>query len=206
MRIIMNEFDKVFLPYWKILDKFKALNIKTKNGKEITHKDLRKAIDIMVKKHPTCRWKSEKVRSKRYYILFEGYLWLRYVYFQSEKKHIDADIDFFKTRIKLYEEFLKVEPKALWIEDMCFLDLENYFHRKKDTIYRAMMGMSLANAGNTFTYCYNDKLYVSKEGIEWLCKNCFKQKYLELLEEYKMELTEKYIEAGYAYDNYFGIN
>ena len=46
----------------------------------------------------------------------------------------------------------------------------------------------------------NRKAKISKEGIEWLCKNCFKQKYLELLEEYKMELTEKYIEAGYPYD------
>ena len=50
MRIIMDEFDKVFLPYWKVLNKFKALNSKTKNGKEITHKDLRKAIDIIDKK------------------------------------------------------------------------------------------------------------------------------------------------------------
>lgn len=74
MRVIMDEFDHVFLPYWKILDKLKILNIKTKNGKEISHKDLRKAISVMIEKHPTCRWKSEKIRSKRYYILFEGYL------------------------------------------------------------------------------------------------------------------------------------
>ena len=65
MRVIMDEFDKVFLSYWKILNKFKILNIKTKNGKEITHKDLRKAIYVMNKKHPTCRWQSEKIKSKR---------------------------------------------------------------------------------------------------------------------------------------------
>lgn len=34
MRVIMDEFDKVFLSYWKILNKFKILNIKTKNGKK----------------------------------------------------------------------------------------------------------------------------------------------------------------------------
>lgn len=28
MRVIMDEFDKVFLSYWKILNKFKILNIK----------------------------------------------------------------------------------------------------------------------------------------------------------------------------------
>ena len=71
MRVIMDEFDHVFLPYWKILDKLKILNIKTKNGKETSRKDLRKAISVMMKKHPTCRWRSEKIRSKRYDILFE---------------------------------------------------------------------------------------------------------------------------------------
>lgn len=167
---------------------------------------MRKAISVMNKKHPTCRWQSKKIRSKRYYILFEGYLWLLYVYFQMEKKQIDADIDFFKMRIEVYEEFLKVNSKPLWNEDICFLDLENYFHRKKDTIYRGMVKMVQENLGNTLTYYNNDKLFVSKEGIEWLCKNCFKQKYLELLEKYKMELTEKYIEAGYIYDEFFGMN
>ena len=49
MRIIMDEFDKIFLSYKKILKKFKMLNIKTKNGKEITHKDLRYAVCVMLK-------------------------------------------------------------------------------------------------------------------------------------------------------------
>lgn len=89
---------------------------------------------------------------------------------------------------------------------MCLSDLENYFHRKKDTIHRAIVKMTKENLGNTFTYYDNHKLLISKEGLEWLCKNCFKQKYLELLEEYKMELTEKYIEAGYPYDNFFHKN
>lgn len=66
--------------------------------------------------------------------------------------------------------------------------------------------MNKENLENNFTYYDNDKLLVSKEEIEWLCKNCFKQKYLELLENYKMELTEKYIEAGYVYDEFFGMN
>ena len=45
-----------------------------------------------------------------------------------------------------------------------------------------------------------------KKVLNGYVKNCFKQKYLELLEEYKMELTEKYIEAGYIYDEFFGMN
>lgn len=66
--------------------------------------------------------------------------------------------------------------------------------------------MDKENLQNIFIYYDNDKLIVSKQGIEWLCKNCFKQKYLELLEIYKMELTEKYIESGYVYDYFWGIN
>ena len=42
--------------------------------------------------------------------------------------------------------------------------------------------------------------------IKWICKNVFKQKYLELLEKYKMELTELYIKAGYPYDHFFHRN
>lgn len=201
-----SELDKIFMSYNKILLRFKALNIKTKSGKEITHKDLRKAISVMIKKHPSCRWQSEKIRSRKYYILFEEYLWLMYVYFQSEKNHIDSDIDFFKMRINEYEKLLKIDSSPLELEDMPLLELEKYFNRKVDTINRAIIKMAKENFGNTFTYYENDKVIISKEGIEWLCKNSFKHKYLELLEKRKMELTEKYIEAGYPYDHFFGRN
>lgn len=201
-----KELDKIFMSYNKILLRFKSLNIKTKNGKEITHKDLRKAISVMVKKHPTCRWQSEKIRSKKYYILFEGYLWLMYVYFQSEKNQIEADIDFFEMRIKEYEKLLKIDSNSFWNEDMPLLELPKYFNRKLDTINRAIIKMAKVNFGNTYTHCENNKVIIAKEGIEWLCKNLFKQKYLELLEKRKMELTEKYIEAGYPYDHFFGRN
>lgn len=206
MRVIMDEFDKVFLSYWKILNKFKILNIKTKNGKEITHKDLRKAISVMNKKHPTCRWQSKKIRSKRYYILFEGYLWLLYVYFQTEKKQIDADIDFFKMRIEVYEEFLKVNHNEnWWNEDMDIKQLCEYLNKKDITVRKAIKKM--CDSGfEEYKSLANGKVVISSKGVEWICKNVFKQKYLELLENYKMELTELYIEAGYPYDNFFWRN
>lgn len=95
----------IFLSYNKILKRFQLLGVTTKYGKEITHKDLRKAIEVMLKKHPTCRWRSKKVRSRKYFILDEGYAWLLQVYFNKEKSLIDADVEFFETRIKLYEDF-----------------------------------------------------------------------------------------------------
>ena len=200
-----NNLDDVFLSYKKILKRLKLLGIKTKKGNEITHKDLRYAIQIMEKKHPSCRWKSEKLKSKRYYILIEGFYWLIYVYFQNEKMQIDADIEFFLLRIKQYQEELKVQEKNLFNKDMSMDELVLFFQRKYRTIEKAVIKM-LRVAGENYRYKKDGKFIISKEGIEWLCKNCFKQKYLEILEQYKMELTEIYIANGYIYDNFFNKN
>lgn len=198
--------DSIFLSYKKILNRLHALGITTRHGKEISHMDLRKAIDVMIKKHPTCRWRSEKIRSRKYFILIEGYEWLKRVYFQKEKSLIDADVDFFETRIKLYEEFLKLNHNEnWWNDDMDIKQLCNYFNRKDITVRKAIKKM--CDSGfERYKFLINNKVIISKEGVEWICKNVFKQKYLELLEKYKMELTEKYIKAGYIYDNFFWRN
>jgi hypothetical protein len=109
--------DSIFLSYNKILKRFKLLGVTTKDGKEITHEDLRKAVEVMLKKHPTCRWRSEKVKSRKNFILDEGYVWLYQVYFQKEKSLTDADVEFFEDRIKQYEELLKIEHNENWWND-----------------------------------------------------------------------------------------
>ena len=198
--------DSIFLSYNKILKRLHSLGITTKHGKEITHMDLRKAVDVMLKKHPTCRWRSEKIRSRKYFVLIEGYEWLKRVYFQKEKSLIDADVDFFETRIKLYEDFLKVEHNEnWWNEYMDVKQLCKYFNRKDITVRKAIKKM--CDSGfEEYKVLVNGKVMISSKGVEWICKNVFKQKYLKLLEKYKMELTEKYIEAGYPYDNFFWRN
>lgn len=198
--------DSIFLSYNKILNRLHALGITTKHGKEISHMDLRKAIDVMVEKHPTCRWRSEKIRSRKYFVLIEGYYWLTQVYFQKEKSLIDADIDFFNLRIKQYEELLKLEHNEnWWNEDMNIKQLCKYFNRKDITVRKAIKKMCDSGLGE-YKFLADNKVVISKEGVEWICKNVFKHKYLELLEQYKMELTELYIEAGYPYDNFFWMN
>lgn len=198
--------DSIFLSYNKILKRFQLLGVTTKYGKEITHKDLRKAIEVMLKKHPTCRWRSEKVKSRKYFILAEGYAWLNQVYFQKEKSLTDADVNFFKDRIGQYEELLKVEHyENWWNEDMEIKQLCDYFNRKENTVRKAIKKMGDSGLDN-YKYLIGDKVVVSKNGVEWICKNVFKQKYLELLEKKKMELTEKYIKAGYIYDHFFDRN
>lgn len=198
--------DSVFLSYDKILKKLHRLGLTTKQGKEITELDLRKAIDVMLEKHPICRWRSEKIRSRKYFILIEGYYWLLNVYFQKEKSLIDADINFFEDRIKQYEELLKVEKnKNWWDEDMDIKQLCKYFDRKEITIRKAIKKMC-DNGFEQYKFLIKDKVVISAKGVEWLSKNVFKKKYLELLEKYKMELTELYIEKGYIYDEFFWRN
>lgn len=194
-----TELEKIFMSYDRVLYKLNLIGIKTKGGKEITHKDLRQAVTIMNKKHPTCRWKQNKLIDRKNYILVEGFYWLTDVYFQKEKSIIDADIDFFITRIKQYEDLLKVTPKNFWNDDMYVYELPSYFNRVPGTIKNGIIKMNKAT-NTLYKYYQNGKAKISKEGIEWLCKNCFKHKYLELLEQYKMELTEIYIEKGYPYD------
>lgn len=205
-RKIYNEskLDEVFLSYDKILYILNIQNIKTKTGKEITHKDLRYAIQVMQRKHKNCRWKSEKIRSRNSYILIEGYYWLLNVYFNNKKKLIDADIDFFEELIKQYEELLKLESKNLFNKEMEIQELVNYFNKKYETIEKAIWKMIKVH--NNYRMIENEKWIITGEGVKWLCKNCFKQKYLEILESYKMDLTEKFIKAGYIYDNFFNKN
>lgn len=128
------------------------------------------------------------------------------MYFEKEKSLIDADVEFFETRIKLYEDFLKVERnKNWWNEDMDIKQLENYFNRAESSIRKAIKKMC-DNGFSIYKYLDNNKVVISRKGVEWICKNIFKQKYLELLEKYKMELTELYIKAGYPYDHFFHRN
>ena len=192
--------DSIFLSYNKILKKLHLLGLTTKQGTEITELDLRKAIDVMLEKHPTCRWRSEKIKSRKYFILIEGYYWLLNVYFQKEKLLIDADINFFEDRIKQYEELLKVKNNQKWWNtDMNIKQLCKYFDRKEITIRKAIKKMC-DNEFGQYKFLIHGKVVISSKGVEWLCKNVFKQKYLKLLEKYKMELTELYIEKGYIYD------
>ena len=119
---------------------------------------------------------------------------------------IDADIEFFETRIKQYEELLKVySDRKWWNENMNIKELEIYFHRGESSVRKAIRKMCKEGL-EAYKLYVDEKVVISHEGVKWMCKNIFKQKYLELLEKYKIKLTEKYIEAGYIYDEFFGRN
>lgn len=156
-----SKLDEVFLSYDKILFRLNIKNIKTKDNKDITHKDLRKAITVMQRKHKKCRWKSEKIRSRNSYILIEGYYWLINVYFNSNKKLIDADIEFFKELINQYEDLLKLESKNLFEEDIKQQDLSSFFNRKIETIEKAIYKMIKIDID--FRYVKDNEYVITKE-------------------------------------------
>ena len=154
--------DSIFLSYNKILKRLQLSGI-TKHGKEVKHVDLRKAVDVMLKKHPTCRWRSEKVRSRKYFILVEGYYWIKFVYFEKEKSLIDADVEFFETRIKLYEDFLKIEHNEnWWNENMDIKQLEKYFNRTESSIRKAIKKMC-DNGCSNYKYLENNRVIISRK-------------------------------------------
>lgn len=195
--------DKIFLSYNKIILKLKNENITTKNNKEVNQKDLRQAINIMNKKHNKCRWLSNKNISKKYYVLIEGYYWLKLVYFQKEKKQIDADIEFFEKRIELYEKLLKVEKQNMFDKDINYKDLENCLNRKESTIRKLI---SKIEKEEDIKFYKDNQVFITSKGFQIICKTYCKDIYLKLLENYKMQLTEEYIKAGCPYDNFFGKN
>ena len=129
----------------------------------------------MLKKHPTCRWRSEKIRSGKYFILVEGYYWIEFGYFEKEKSLIDTDVEFFETRIKLYEDFLKVEHNEnWWNEDMDIKQLEKYFNRAESSIRKAIKKMC-DNGFSNYKYLDNNKVIISRKGVGWICKNVWIQ-------------------------------
>lgn len=201
----------IFMNYKEVLQYFKENNIRTKANKEITHKELRTAIQVMLQKHPNCRWRSEKIKKRYYYLQYEAVIWLRDVYFNNyETDFLDKDIQWFKDRICWYQNSLsnaKIEfPKFdLKIEPMTKLELAKFFNKDISVIRKALLKMEKDNSTKDRNYL-NGKRYLSVPEIEWLLKNKFKKKYLELLEEYKMQLTELAKANGSFYDNYFGRN
>jgi len=82
------QMDTLYLSYSKILYRFKILNIKTRTGKEITSIDLRRAIEIMIRKHPSCRWKRITKKRNEYNILIEEFIGCNLCIFKIKKSKL----------------------------------------------------------------------------------------------------------------------
>lgn len=201
----------IFMNYKEILEDFQKRKMKTKKGAEISHTDLRYAIQVMNEKHSSCRWQSEKIKKRYYYIQYEGVIWLREVYFSDyESKLIDKDVVWFRNRIQWYQQQFdenNIEyPKfELNINDMTKKELSIYMNKSVSTIENGLRDYEKATGENIRKY-EDGELKISESAIEWLIKNKYKNKYLQLLEDYKMQLTEIYKKNGGYYDNFLGRN
>ena len=60
----------------------------------------------------------------------------------------------------------------------------------KDITIRKTIKKMCDSSFKEYKFLVNDRVVISSKGVEWICKNVFKQKYLELLEKYKMKLTK----------------
>lgn len=191
----------IAMTYKEILELFSSEGKKTRTGKEITLVDLNQAIWIMEKKHPLCRWKKEKLKKKYSFVLYEGVIWLRDVYFSSAlEESVDIDIEWFEKRIEWYEKQLiknnvKIQSAGIVFSDMTQKEAAAFFDRSESTIRKYTQDLRRQHI--------NGECFFSKQEIEWLCKNKFKNTYLKLLEKYKMELTEVFISNGGIYDNFY---
>lgn len=85
------------------------------------------------------------------------------------------------------------------------IQLCKYFDKSISTIENALRKCETHTSSKNRHY-KNGKLQIEKDAIIWLIKNQFKDKYIEILEAYKMELTEIFKANGGYYDNYFGRN
>lgn len=201
----------IFMNYKEILEDFQKRKMKTKNGTKISHNDLRYAVQVMNKKHSSCRWQSEKIKKRYYYIQYEGVIWLREVYFSDyDSKLIDKDLMWFKNRTYWYQQQFEKNnieyPKFQFkINDMTKKELSIYINRSISAIENGLRDYEKATGENIRKY-ENGELKINKVAIEWMIKNKFKNKYLQLLEDYKMLLTEIYKKNGGYYDNFLGRN
>lgn len=62
------------------------------------------------------------------------------------------------------------------IKELC-----EYFNRQDITVRKAIKKMCDSRF-EAYKYIFDGKIVILSKGVEWICKNVFKQKYLKLLE------------------------
>lgn len=116
----------------------------------------------------------------------------------------------FRNRIQWYQqqfdknniEYPKFELK---INDMTKKELSIYMNKSVSTIENGLRDYEKATGEKIRKY-EDGELKINESAIEWLIKNKYKNRYLQLLEDYKMQLTEIYKKNGGYYDNFLGRN
>ena len=131
--------------------------------------------------------------------MYEGYFWIRDVYFNASFSLIDADIIFFENLIETYikicdEKNIYYEIPELIKEDMNIKEFAQYVHRKTGTIKNIFY--QLPPAQKEAFYFFNNEKYYSKQMLNNISPKYFKKTYLKYLEEVYLNLRNILKEQG----------
>ena len=170
-------------------------NILTKTFLPISETNLEVALIRMQQKHPNENWVIKNNRKEICQISTEGVEWIKNVYFSHCKiSFIDKEILFFYNKTLYLQNWLKNHQISTSnfensISNMSKKELLSFLNRSESTLKRAVSEMK-KNSELDYKNYMDNKVYFSSEQIIWLLKNKFKYKYLELLENYKLELEQ----------------
>lgn len=127
--------------------------------------------------------------SKELWIYLEGVEWIRDVYLNFDVPYRKAEINFVKKHIVRLENELGIHLDPLQIETGMTVDmLALYFNRSKTRIYNILSPYRKSHPH--FFIDTNDSI-LSKEGIVYLEKHFFLDRYIQDLYLYKRFLQER---------------
>lgn len=122
------------------------------------------------------------------WVYMEGVNWICEVYLKRDVPYILAEIDYAEKNINRLEQELNFHYNPVFAEQMNTNQMAVYFDRSPKTI---LNNLSYLRKENSNWIIDTNPYIVTKEGIEWLEKNVYTQKYLEDLLRYKRILQAK---------------
>lgn len=141
--------------------------------------------------HRADRWlcyRTNMDAEKELWMYLEGVKWVEEVYLNFDVPYKTAEIEFVKRNIKRLEQELKIKREPISYRAMNIKELAFYFGKSKRSIFSAIKKLSFFIPGAVSAT--TKKTVVSADGVKWIEQNCYKEKYIEDLYEYKRLLQE----------------
>lgn len=184
-------------PIKTVVKELNDRNYSTAYGYKIINKDVYDAVRVMNQKHSRCEWVEKQNNKLR--ISLEGYYWLENVYFEKNKKTIEADVEFFEQLIETYiqncqRNNIQYELLNFISNDMTMKELSSFTNSSIKTIKRYFD--KLPSEMQEKIYYFNKEKYIISSVCEELCIRYFKKTYLLYLENMYLILKKKIIKAG----------
>ena len=125
---------------------------------------------------------------KELWMYMEGVKWIEEVYLNYDVPYKTAEIIFVEKNIERLEQELKIKREPIPYRSMNIKELSLYFKKSTRSIFSSIKKLKLVDSNAVSTT--KKKTVVSAEGVKWIEQNCYKEKYIEDLYEYKRFLQE----------------